>query len=456
MQYVSLLELDCSRPMGFIRRYSSRTKNRKIVLLLVGLDNAGKSSTAKGLAREPADTVPTVGFSSITLKHRGFTVLIYDLGGSSQIRGIWHRYFVDVHGVIFVVDASDLSRIDESRKVLEEILAHDKLTGKPLLLLANKQDREGALDELDIVERLNVESLVNQQKCPTLVETCSAAGAPCGHKPHLDTGIHNGYRWLLRRIISDYDKLNARVERDTEENRAVHEAERQEWLRRQDTEHQIDSLPSEYEENPFKPITTLVNGHVAKELTVENHANGHVVQVEPLSESVSDDSPDGSSHTVEGEGVYIPLHSPPTPRYVTPSPPSPREPADVLVISQPQPADVVLAVKEQFEWKMQNQRKKLLLRRTNRTAPTSAKSLAGERVLPPLKTAGACNWARPSTAKSLPSQGWGLGLSLEEVNPPVSSPDLEVLHSPRTLVTSESDVDDDNDVICFKSSGSSS
>ncbi|XP_046667228.1 ADP-ribosylation factor-like protein 13B [Homalodisca vitripennis] len=442
--------VDCSCPIGLIRRYSSRAKNRKIVLLLVGLDNAGKSSTAKGLAREPVDdTVPTVGFNSITLKHRGFTVLIYDLGGSSQIRGIWHRYFVDVHGIIFVVDASDLLRIDESRKVLEELLAHDKLAGKPLLLLANKQDREGALDEIDIVERLNVESLVNQQKCPTLVETCSAAGAPGGHKPHLDSGIQNGYRWLMRRIISDYDLLNARVEQDMEKERLVHEAERQEWLKRQDTDHQIDSIPSEYEENPFKPISTLVNGHVSK-LTTENHVNGHVVQVEPLSESGSNDSPDGSSHTVEEEGVYIPLHSP-----TSPSPPTPHEP-DVLVVSQPQPADVVLAVKEQFEWKMQKQKKKLLVLRSNRTAPTSAKSFAGERVLPPLKTTGACNWARPSTAKSLPSQGWGLGLSLEEVNPPQdSSLKLEVLQSARTLATTSGSDTDDNDVICVKSSGSS-
>uniref|UniRef100_A0A1B6GPR7 Uncharacterized protein n=1 Tax=Cuerna arida TaxID=1464854 RepID=A0A1B6GPR7_9HEMI len=116
-----------------------------------------------------------------------------------------------------------------------------------------------------------------------------------------------------------------------------------------------------------------------------------------------------------------------------------------------------MAVKEQFEWKMQKQKKKLLVLRSNRTAPTSAKSIAGERVLPPLKTTGACNWARPSTAKSLPSQGWGLGLSLEEVNPPQdSSLKLEVLQSARTLArTSGSDTDDDNDVIYVKSSGSS-
>lgn len=62
--------------------------------------------------------------------------------------------------------------------------------------LANKQDKAGALDELDIVERLNVERLVNMQQCPTLVETC-AAGVPIenGRKRTLDPGINNGYRY---------------------------------------------------------------------------------------------------------------------------------------------------------------------------------------------------------------------------------------------------------------------
>jgi ADP-ribosylation factor family. len=46
---------------------------------------------------EPLDTVvPTVGFSSVSLTHRGYVVVIYDLGGGPQIRGIWRRYYVDV------------------------------------------------------------------------------------------------------------------------------------------------------------------------------------------------------------------------------------------------------------------------------------------------------------------------------------------------------------------------
>lgn len=70
---------------------------RKIVLLLLGLDNAGKTAAAKGLAGEPLDTVvPTVGFSTVTLSNHNCSIKIYDLGGGSGIRGIWPRYFVDV------------------------------------------------------------------------------------------------------------------------------------------------------------------------------------------------------------------------------------------------------------------------------------------------------------------------------------------------------------------------
>jgi ADP-ribosylation factor-like protein 13B len=59
--------------------------------------------------------------------------------------------------------------------------------------LANKQDREGALDELDIVERLNVEAVVNRYRCPTLVEMCTATAVRNSHRK-LDPAIHNGFR----------------------------------------------------------------------------------------------------------------------------------------------------------------------------------------------------------------------------------------------------------------------
>lgn len=65
--------------------------------MLLGLDNAGKTVAAKNLAGEAfEEVVPTVGFSVINLSYMNFKVEVFDLGGGSNIRGIWSRYFVDV------------------------------------------------------------------------------------------------------------------------------------------------------------------------------------------------------------------------------------------------------------------------------------------------------------------------------------------------------------------------
>jgi hypothetical protein len=53
-----------------------------------------------------------------------------------QFMILLHQCFktLQVHGVIFVVDASDMSRLEEGRGVLENLLSHEKLAGKPVLL----------------------------------------------------------------------------------------------------------------------------------------------------------------------------------------------------------------------------------------------------------------------------------------------------------------------------------
>lgn len=75
-----------------------------------------------------------------------------------------------------MVDSCDSERFHEVQEVLEEILSSDKITGKPLLVLANKQDKESAFDEIDIIECLKIEELVNRYKCPALVQSCWYVG----------------------------------------------------------------------------------------------------------------------------------------------------------------------------------------------------------------------------------------------------------------------------------------
>ncbi|KAK5640165.1 hypothetical protein RI129_010976 [Pyrocoelia pectoralis] len=236
-----------------------KKEKKKIVLLLVGLDNAGKSVAVKGLAGEPLDTVvPTVGLSVTYLKYNDYTIKVFDLGGGPNIRGIWKRYFVDVHGVIFVVDSSDYYRLDEARDVLNDILSDQKIMGKPILLLANKQDCQDALDELDIVEKLELEPLVNKRRCPTLVETCAAA-----NKSRPDPGIQKGYHWLINFIIRSYSKLNLRVEQDVKQQKLEEHAERLEKIERlrqlNESMKADDDLIESYSDYDRK-----INGNVAK------------------------------------------------------------------------------------------------------------------------------------------------------------------------------------------------
>ncbi|XP_037293846.1 uncharacterized protein LOC115452688 [Manduca sexta] len=197
-------------------RVLRRSKIRRhIVLILIGLDNAGKTKTVNNLAGDKDDKVlPTVGFKAVNLVHKDTPVTIYDLGGGPHFRQIWSQYYSEVHGVIFVIDSSDFTRLDECRTVLEEVLSHDKISGKPVLVLANKQDKTGALDDIDVVDKLNIEPLVNKYRCPTLVESYSANTDPKSKKPKLDPGLRKGYHWLLNYIIRRYGDINLRVQTD--------------------------------------------------------------------------------------------------------------------------------------------------------------------------------------------------------------------------------------------------
>ncbi|XP_071519598.1 uncharacterized protein [Panulirus ornatus] len=203
-----------------------KKEKRPVTLLLVGLDNAGKTTAAKGIVGESVeDVAPTVGFAPECIEYRGCEITIYDLGGGSKIRPVWAKYYSEVHGVIFVVDSSNSARIRECRDVLLNLLANEKISGKPVLVLANKQDVEGAMDEIDLVESLNVEQVVNKYKCPTRVETCSAITTR-KHKP--DKPIADGFRWLIDTIVVHYKEINTRVENDLEKERELIKKEMEE------------------------------------------------------------------------------------------------------------------------------------------------------------------------------------------------------------------------------------
>ncbi|XP_012284912.1 ADP-ribosylation factor-like protein 13B [Orussus abietinus] len=238
---------NCARTLvKKLRRKRDVQKN--IVLLMVGLDNAGKTLVLNRIAGDPDQNVlPTIGFHTISLKYKSYGIKIYDVGGSPQIRALWPKYYNDVHGLIYVVDASDISRLTENKVTLGELISHENISGKPLLLLANKQDLGGAIDELDLVENLDVERIANMMRCPTRVEICSCR-YPHSKSRNGILGIINGYKWLLDTILKNYTVLNERIKDD--------QSLRNERLPDRVTES-ADSPESSIHSNPFKPIHEL-------------------------------------------------------------------------------------------------------------------------------------------------------------------------------------------------------
>ncbi|NXF82281.1 AR13B protein, partial [Sclerurus mexicanus] len=241
---------------------------RKVTLIMVGLDNAGKTATVRGIQGEsPEDVAPTVGFSKIDLKQGRFEVTIFDLGGGKRIRNIWRNYYAESYGVIFVVDSSDVARMEETKQAMIEVLNSPKISGKPVLVLANKQDREGALSEADVIESLSLERLVNEHKCLCQIEPCSAI---MGYGKKIDKSIKKGLFWLLHIIAKDFDALNERIQRDTTEQKAYEEQkklERAERVRRirEEREKEEGGVPDEEDpepgksHNPFQPISAVIS-----------------------------------------------------------------------------------------------------------------------------------------------------------------------------------------------------
>lgn len=137
---------------------------------------------------------------------------------------------LQAHGVIYVVDSSDYERMEEARDVLHNLVSHSKISGKPLIILANKQDNDDALDEIDLIEKLQLEDLVNNQQCPTLVESCAATEVSKDSK--VDPGIQKAYYWLLNYIIRDYNNLDIRVQADVKVQEQLESEIRLETMKR--------------------------------------------------------------------------------------------------------------------------------------------------------------------------------------------------------------------------------
>lgn len=180
-----------------------KAKEREMRILILGLDNAGKTTIVKKLKGEDVRTIsPTLGFDINTLEFGKYKLNFWDVGGQQTIRAYWRNYFEQTDGIIWVVDSADAMRMRDCRLELERLLMEERLAGASLLVLANKQDIAGALTSDHIVEQLSLNTVVGRKR-HWRVFACSAyTQSQPQHVPHVDDVLTQSVQWLVDDIAS--------------------------------------------------------------------------------------------------------------------------------------------------------------------------------------------------------------------------------------------------------------
>ena len=116
-----------------------KEKEKEVRLLVLGLDNAGKTTILKKFKGEDIETIsPTLGFDIQTFDFRGYKLNVWDVGGQTTIRSYWRNYFEQTDGLIWVVDSGDKQRLQDCKKELQNLLKQEKLAGASLQIFCNK------------------------------------------------------------------------------------------------------------------------------------------------------------------------------------------------------------------------------------------------------------------------------------------------------------------------------
>ena len=101
-------------------------------IICCGLDAAGKSTMLYQIAQlhhadEPETSIPAIGLNVEALEAGGLRFVSWDLSGAghSWHRPLWRHYFQSAQCLVFVVDSSDMERIDNAREELSDLLVEE-------------------------------------------------------------------------------------------------------------------------------------------------------------------------------------------------------------------------------------------------------------------------------------------------------------------------------------------
>ena len=174
-------------------------RRREVSVLVVGLDNSGKSSLLNYLQprdSQSSDIAPTVGFNIEHFQTKGLSFTAFDMSGQSRYRTLWGNYYRSTNGIIFVIDSSDKTRILIAREELQQLLTHPDISSRniPILFFANKMDIRDALSDVGVSSALGLDRIVNK------------SWHICSSNALKGDGVSDGIEWLSSAVKTSLEQ----------------------------------------------------------------------------------------------------------------------------------------------------------------------------------------------------------------------------------------------------------
>ena len=160
---------------------------KKAKVLLLGLDNAGKTTLLGMLANNTISChSPTMHPNNEEFVFGNIQFNAHDLGGHAAARRLWQSYSASVDSIIFLVDTTDYERMAECRSELSKLLASLQQE-IPVLILGNKTDSQNSCSAQQLCQYLDIDSTNGNIG----VFMCSVVKR---------FGIEPGFKWLSNKL----------------------------------------------------------------------------------------------------------------------------------------------------------------------------------------------------------------------------------------------------------------
>jgi len=139
--------------------FSEQKASRKILLL--GLDNCGKSSLLSQLSKEGTNCLeyePTKGFNVVCISFETIDLSIWEIGGGESYRTYWKNFSATTDLILFVVDSSQPEKFPVAKKYFSDII-DDLNDDIDFRIIATKSDLPSSVSVDDVRNGLGLDGM---------------------------------------------------------------------------------------------------------------------------------------------------------------------------------------------------------------------------------------------------------------------------------------------------------